>query len=866
MFDDLTRVDPRFIHEGERNRHIAFPLGGIGSGGFSISGSGRLIDWSIGNRPGLGQFNGYSHFAIKAERDGKLVDARVLNGPFDGIAAGAPGMRPQFDGFGHGANRPMLAGLPHFRRVRFFGRFPTADLVFSDERFPASVRLVALSPFIPHNDRDSSMPAALFAFEIDNPGRDDLDITLAGTLGNFRCGNGEHDYADGVLRLGSRDKDRASYEVGDVSIATDGDDVQHVNYHYRGQWFDDLSVFWREFARFGPLPERHFDEPRKSRNMYYAPEHGTLAAKVTVPAGAKRIVRFVIAWNYPVGDIYWFGRDKPDSPVPEGPRPTWRNYYATQWADSAATARDALKRWDALAAPTLAFRDGLFGSSLPTAIVDAASSTLALLRTNTVIRLDSGELWGWEGQHALSGSCEGSCTHVWNYQQALPYLFPSLERSLRETEWRYNQLPSGGLTFRQRLPLGSGFDIIGPCADGHFGAVIKTFREWRLSGDTEWMLRFWPNIRRAIEFAWSADNSDRWDPDKTGVLWGRQHHTLDMELFGPNGWLSSMYVVALAAAAEMGRAAGDEEFAADCAAMAKRGAAFIDSTLFNGRHYVQAIALDDRKVLAPFDTGQRAGVLQEQVTDSYWSGEHGQLKYQVATGCLTDQVLGQWHADMVGLGSLLDDRKVAAALESVYRNNFRPSLADHVNPARVYALEDEGGLLLCTWPEGEMPIVPAPYAEEVWTGLEYASSAHMIQRGLVKQGLSIVEAARDRYDGRRRNPFNDIECGSYYARSLSAWALVNAWSGLKADLEQGELAFDPAMDGDQVLVWSAGNAWGQLTISGMTARLSVLGGTISLRSLRVGSASCSFAVELKLETGQEVELDLADDKSVETAR
>lgn len=165
-----------------------------------------------------------------------------------------------------------------------------------------------------------------------------------------------------------------------------------------------------------------------------------------------------------------------------------------------------------------------------------------------------------------------------------------------------------------------------------------------------------------------------------------------------------------------------------------------------------------------------------------------------------------------------------------------------------------------------MPIVPAPYAEEVWTGLEYASSAHMIQRGLVKQGLSIVEAARDRYDGRRRNPFNDIECGSYYARSLSAWALVNAWSGLKADLEQGELAFDPAMDGDQVLVWSAGNAWGQLTISGMTVRLSVLGGTISLRSLRVGSASCSFAVELKLETGQEVELDLADDKSVETAR
>jgi non-lysosomal glucosylceramidase len=166
MFDDLGAVDPRFIHEGERNRHVAFPLGGIGSGGFAISGSGRLIDWSIANRPGLQQFNGYSHFAIKAEQDGKLIDARVLNGPYDGNATGSPGMRPQFDGFGHGANRPMLAGLPHFRDVRFTGRFPTADVEFADTRFPGTIRLAALSPFIPYNDRDSSMPAAMFGFEI----------------------------------------------------------------------------------------------------------------------------------------------------------------------------------------------------------------------------------------------------------------------------------------------------------------------------------------------------------------------------------------------------------------------------------------------------------------------------------------------------------------------------------------------------------------------------------------------------------------------------------------------------------------------------------------------------------------------------
>ncbi len=155
------------------------------------------------------------------------------------------------------------------------------------------------------------------------------------------------------------------------------------------------------------------------------------------------------------------------------------------------------------------------------------SSTLGVLRSATVIRLEGGELWGWEGQHIGEGSCEGSCTHVWNYQQALAWLFPALERTLRETEFTYNQLPNGGLTFRQRLPLGSGFDIIGPCADGHFGATIKAYREWRNSGDDAWLRRFWPNIRKSIEYAWSPDNPDRWDPDRTGVLWGKQHHTLD---------------------------------------------------------------------------------------------------------------------------------------------------------------------------------------------------------------------------------------------------------------------------------------------------------------------------------------------------
>jgi len=865
MWDDLAAIDPRFVHTGERSRYIAFPLGGIGSGGFSISGSGRLIDWSIRNKPALQGYNGYSHFAIKAEKDGKLVDARVLNGPYDLNPSGAPGLRKMFDGFGHGANRQTMVGVPHFRAVDFYGRFPSADLVFRDERFPGGVRMTAFSPFIPHNDHDSSMPVALFEFELANDSADELTYTLAGTLGNYGSNSGTHTFSakDGVstLHLTSSEPDLKLSDRGDLTIATDAEDVEHTDFHYRGQWFDNLAVFWKDFARAGRLPERHYAEPRRSRHMGLIPEHGTLAARITVPAGARRKVRFAISWSFPHGDAYWAYRASPDGPIPDRETPTWRNYYAVHWADSEASARDALLRWDGLAAATMRFRDSIFGATMPAEITDAATATLALLRTATVIRLEGGEIWAWEGQHTQDGSCEGSCTHVWNYQQALPHLFPALERTLRETEFTYNLLPTGGLTFRQKLPLGSGFDVIGPCADGHFGAIVKTCRDWKLSGDTKWLRRYWPQVKRAVEYAWSAENLDRWDPEETGILSGRQHQTLDMELFNPNSWLGTIYVAALLAASEMAAAMGEAALAEKCARLGRNGASHIDEKLFNGRWFIQDIDLSDKSVLTPFDVGRKAGVLADGFMETYWSDEHSELKYQMGEGCVTDQILGQWHAEVAGIGRFLDDGKVATALKAVHANNFRASLEDHFNPCRNYAFEDEGGLLIATYPEGiRQPMVAAPYAEEVWTGIEYMSASHMIMRGLVDEGLEVVRAARDRHDGSRRNPWNDIECGSYYARSMSAWQLVNAWSGLSADLVAGRIGFAPRAKGDYRLFWSAGNGFGELISKGGRLSLAVLGGSLDVREIAVaGLGTHLLPARRKLAAGEVLALQFEAD-------
>ena len=239
---------------------------------------------------------------------------------------------------------------------------------------------------------------------------------------------------------------------------------------------------------------------------------------------------------------------------------------------------------------------------------------------------------------------------------------------MRDADYANNLRPDGGMPFRLQLPIGSGFWNFRPCADGQFGGVIKVYRDWKICGDIEWLRCLWPAVKRSIEFAWSRDNQDRWDPDQTGVLWGRQHHTLDMELFGPNAWLTGMYLGALKAGAEMAAALGEDNTAAMYAGIFARGKTWVDANLFNGEYYFQSIDLGDRSVLEPFvETEMAAGLLGDGVEQLYWSAEHKQLKYQLGDGCLIDQALGQWHACLYGLGDILDPAKISVqpAVQSI---------------------------------------------------------------------------------------------------------------------------------------------------------------------------------------------------------
>ncbi|MDR3147727.1 MAG: hypothetical protein LBU00_05045, partial [Treponema sp.] len=725
-----------FVFTGSKRNQISFPLGGIGTGSLGLSGTGRLIDWELFNRPSKGSLNGFSHFAVKVERDGEVLDARVMNADLPPPYTGNGGA--VFRGYGFGPERYLLSGFPHFRDCSFTGTYPFARIDFRDESFPGALSLCAFNPFIPLNDRDSSIPGAFFEVEIHNTGDTVLDYTVCLSVANPYAGGKRNRFhaeagisAITLSRLEAPDKRGALGDGvlsdgvlsdGDMSFAVmAGEDLSYQEYWYRGAWFDNIAVFWRDFSGAGALKNRVYPADPAAGGEDIA----SLAPRARVKAGECRKFRFILTWNHPNNYNDW--NEHEGTKNADGTFVTWKNHYALLFGDSFESAGYALYNWDRLEAETRRFHDALFASNLPEAALDALTANIAVLKSPTVWRLEDGTFYGWEGLMTDRGSCEGSCTHVWNYAYALPFLFPALERSMREADYTYNLRPDGGMPFRLQLPLGTGRSSFRPCVDGQMGGLIKTYRDWKILGDTEWLRGLWPSVKKSLEFAWSAQNRDRWDPEKTGVISGRQHHTLDMELFGPNSWLEGFYLAALKAAAEMAEALGDGD-AGQYRAMFEQGKAWSDKNLFNGEYYIQRIDVKDRALVESFENSPAfAG---DRALSAYWNDEAGEIKYQYAEGCEIDQVVAQWHANLCGLGEIYDSAQVTSALAAIHTHNFKPSLRRHVNPCRIYGLNDEAGTVMCEWPAGvRKPLIPVPYAEECMHGFEYQAAAHMIQSG-----------------------------------------------------------------------------------------------------------------------------------------
>lgn len=824
---------PGRVFRGENLSQIAFPLGGIGTGTVSLGGHGNLRDWEIFNRPAKNTVLPFTFAAVRLEGGGLPEPAaRVLEREW----------LPPFGG-SHGIARERGAGLPRFQEAVFTGSYPCAHLRLEDSGFPAEVTIEAFNPMAPHDFDASSLPVAILTYRIRSLARSPVSVCLAFSLlnpvgwdgvapllhrrGPFFGGNVNEFRTSGRaagIFMSSTKHPPESFRYGSLALVTGQGDISYRLRWEHGALWDELPMWWRDFTARGHMPNN--DCPPSEDGVT---ECATLACHFALGPGETKDVTFVLSWHFPNIEDYWTGKKPYFFKQQEDPERLLHNHYGTRWRSAWEAAVYVWDHLESLRARTLRFRDAMYGSSLPAEVIDAVSSQMSTIRTNTFLVLDGKVPLAFEGCGDTEGCCPFNCTHVYNYVQGPAFLYPELERAMREVDFTQNLREDGYMSFRTATPIQHGAYTRHPAADGQMGCILKLYREWQVSGDDQWLRKLWPAAKKALEFAWSY-----WDRDHDGVMEGEQHNTYDIRWYGPNPMVGSLYLAALRAGSEMARHLGDRTAAEKYQRVLDAGSRKLDQLLWNGEFYQQQ---------------------QESNRE--------QQRWQIGGGCLADQLLGQWFAEINGLGYVLPPERVRTALKSIFRYNFRGEMREVASGQRVYALNDEAGLLVCSFPRGSRPLIPFGYSDEVWTGVEYQVASHLIFEGFLEEGLRIVRAVRERHDGRRRNPWDEVECGHHYARALSSWALLLAYSGFRYSAVSKELTFRPRVRGSAFrCLFVTGGAWGVCGQTpdgkgGFQTEVAVAEGELELRTVKlVAPAGLTVALvdgrrtELRVENGE----------------
>ncbi|MCC6907227.1 MAG: hypothetical protein IT430_04735 [Phycisphaerales bacterium] len=524
------------------------------------------------------------------------------------------------------------------------------------------------------------------------------------------------------------------------------DDYGTMTLMYDGPFVGSADVA-RSASKLGgvaaPISDRNFTCDADVRRSI-----GLQADSVELEPGAAHTFTFVLAWHFPN-------------------RSGVGQQYASRFADAAHVATDVFDHSKRLTEDTRLWVKTFYeDSTLPWWLLDRLHSTVCNLATGTTQWWKSGRFWAWEGV----GCCSGTCTHVWNYEHAMARLLPELERSVRENQDLGAALHEDGLVgFR-------GERNNAYAADGQAGTVLKCYREHLMSPDDAFLKRNWPNIKNVLLYSITQDGND------DGLIESSQHNTYDINFFGPNTFVGSLYLAALRAGEEMARLMGEIDFAHRLHRIFENGRDLSVKQLYNGEYFIQQVDL----AAHPRD-------------------QYGQ-------GCLSDQLFGQGWAHQLGLGPIYPPELVLTALQSIWKYNWAPDVRpqnEAHHPERWFARPGDAGLFTCTWPKSEYLAQGVRYREEVWTGIEYQVAGHMIWDGLLREGLAICRAIHDRYHPSRRNPFNEVECGDHYARALASWGVYLALCGFEYDGPRGHIGFAPRLAPENFkAAFTAAEGWG----------------------------------------------------------
>jgi uncharacterized protein (DUF608 family) len=814
---------------------IALPVGGIGTGTVSLGGRGNLQDWEIMNRPAKGYNPGSGRnnspfFVLYTEVDGKK-DTRLLEGPV-----------PFYLYEGSSGAVATNHGMPRFSENTFDAAYPFGQVNLKTPQIPVDVKIKSFNPLIPADVDNSSIPIAVIDFVLTNTSDEEVSFSICGTMQNFIGEDGS-----GGSASDNRNTFREDRGVRGIFFTTDGVDSAYEQWgsmalvtasegsiSYRTGWLQErwgssILDFWDDFSDNGILDYRRDGE--KGAPMRSLAE-GTVTPVTSKPMASlalgdkiaprsTRTIRYLLTWHFP-NRTAWSTE-------------TLRNYYTTQYEDAWDVVMRTAPVLPELEKRTIEFVETFCSSDLPGEVIEAALFNISTLRTQTCFRLDDGNFFVWEGCNDRSGCCFGSCTHVWNYEPATAFLFGDLARTMRNVEFGLATNDIGLMNFRVKLPYDEIPEFAKTAADGQMGCLLKVYREWQLSGDDEFLKSLYPKAKSALSYAWIKGG---WDANQDGVMEGVQHNTMDVEYYGPNPQMTIWYLGALRAMEEMSSYMKDKEMTKKCRELFENGSKWTDENLFNGEYYIQKIVVPPKEDI-PKEHLAGMGTL-----------DYGNPDYQLGEACLVDQLVGQYLAHVCGLGYLVKKENVATTLQSIMKYNYRSDLNSHFNCMRSYALADESALLMAAYPRTR-PVNPFPYFTEVMTGFEYTAAVGMLQEGQIENGLKCISNIRDRYDGRKRSPFNEAECGHHYGRAMASWSALLTLTNFQYSGVSKKMTFTSKPG---TYFWSNGYAWGTCKVEEGSATLDVVYGELPISEFVLEGTGTAKLKNTVLKAGESKEI------------
>jgi len=716
-------------------------LGGLGAGWFELRKDGTFYNWNIFNNSphGTGEPFTMPHenmlfFIVRYQVEGQYPQMKLLQID-EGYMVGAI--------LNHYYAFPWMTGVD---RIEYEASFPFARLKFLDAEMPLEVELEAFSPFIPHDVKNSALPAALFNFTIRSKTNKPVDVMLLASMHNGVGYDVEDKYHVTNVRRrknyrlielteGGMDETHSSY--GSQALASLApDSTYYVGWEALHPYYE-VVVRNRELPNYDDTEGRNKVHPQTGKlNAMYG-LYGSIAVSRLLKRKAKFDHSFVMGWHFP--NLY--NRDRTRI---EG------HYYSNFFGSAVDVVDYVVKNRDDLRGRSRQFTDDFFNSSAPGFVLEQINSQLNTFFTSSWLtrRMDFGIQEGMSPDRAYGPL---ATTDVSMYgAMSVAALFPELHQNMMRAHMRL-QAPSGEIghginrDFEQtdvqeavtgRLDLPSQYTLL---------ALLGYF--W--TGDRAYLKEMWPSIKKALDYVLrERDPNGDCLPDMAGAMCTYDNFAM----FGASSYVSSLWLGALKAAVAAADVLGDKKAAGQYRAVFEKASAAFEDKLWNGSYY-----------RLYNDVGGERGDLDE--------------------GCLTDQVIGQWACRLAGLGDIVPRARLRKALRTICRMSRQP-----------------WGLVNCRWPDDEF-LHPVPetcwhdQANTCWSGVELAFASFLIFEGMVRQGLGVIENVDSRYR-KAGMYFDHIEFGGHYYRPMSAWAIVNALLGLR--INDGAYAFAPRLPQDDV--------------------------------------------------------------------